>query len=187
MLLYLIRHAQSEANARVAGAPIDCELTDLGRLQVEAVAAHLATLGVDYILASPYVRVLETAEAIRRTTGAPAELFPLLHEHHDQPFPESWPLQTRLALSARFPHFAVPDAYTDTPWHQPPESHESVDERMVSALDHLRGRFASPDAAIESEAAHRPRVALVSHGSPVGKLVLAFTGTHSPGTMRVAI
>src|SRR5688500_19145897 len=82
VFLYVIRHAQSEGNAHVPGAGKDSRLTELGRRQADAVAARMAEIGVDRVLASPYVRTLETADAVRRATGAPAGIVPLLHEHH---------------------------------------------------------------------------------------------------------
>ena len=178
MLLFLVRHAQSEANARVPGAPIDCALTERGRQQAEAVARRLAAERIDLLLASPYQRALETAEAIRVATGAPAEILPHLHEHHDQPFPDEWPLMPRSLLAQRFPHFAVPEDWQDAGWHTPPEAHETALERARRVVAHLSARFASqPDA----------RVALVSHGSPVGKLVLAFAGVPTTRDLTVTI
>ena len=82
VFLYIIRHAQSEGNAKVPGAGKDSRLTELGHRQAEAAAARMAEIGVDRVLASPYVRALETADAVRRATGAPAGIVPLLHEHH---------------------------------------------------------------------------------------------------------
>ncbi|NBY46265.1 MAG: histidine phosphatase family protein, partial [Proteobacteria bacterium] len=42
MLIYLVRHAQSEANAGLPDAPIDCELTELGQRQAQATGVRLA-------------------------------------------------------------------------------------------------------------------------------------------------
>jgi broad specificity phosphatase PhoE len=172
MFLYLIRHAQSEANAQVPGAAIDCTLTDLGRRQAEAVARQIAALGVDHILASPYQRALETAEMIRQATKVPAEVFPLLHEHHVSPFlQDEWPLLSRAALRERFGHFAVPETFVDAFWHTPPEEPDAVLARAHRVFPELWERFAAaPDGRQDV------RIALVSHGSPIGKLVLAFLG-----------
>ncbi|HEX2513472.1 MAG TPA: histidine phosphatase family protein, partial [Chloroflexota bacterium] len=56
MRLYLVRHAQSEANAGLPGATRDSRLTELGRRQAEAVAQCLARHRIGRVLASPYVR-----------------------------------------------------------------------------------------------------------------------------------
>ena len=62
MHITVVRHAQSEANAGVAGAPIDCELTPLGRRQAEATGKWLVRANLDIILCSPYIRALETGK-----------------------------------------------------------------------------------------------------------------------------
>jgi broad specificity phosphatase PhoE len=170
MLIYLIRHAQSEANAGIAGAPIDCELTPLGRRQAEATGEWLVRANLDVILCSPYVRALETASAIHRATGAPLEAYPPIHEHHIEPFPVAWPLLGRRALLARFPHLQIPDDFADKGWHHPPETDAQALARMGSAWDLIRKRFANDPEH------HTRRVCLVSHGSPTGKLIMAFQG-----------
>ena len=76
MRLYLVRHAQSEANAGLPGASRDCALTELGRRQAQAVAQRLARHRIDRVLASPYVRTLETAEAIRAGHRGPGDRRP---------------------------------------------------------------------------------------------------------------
>ncbi len=170
MWIYLVRHAQSEANAGVPGAPIDCELTPLGRRQAEATGEWLVRADLDLILSSPYIRALETASAIHRATGAPLEAYPPIHEHHIEPFPVAWPLLGRAALTARFPNLSVPDDFVDAGWHHPPESDAVTLARMGRALDLLWRRFAS-DPERDSR-----RVCLVSHGSPTGKAIMAFQG-----------
>ena len=170
MWIYLVRHAQSEANAGVAGAPIDCELTSLGRRQAEATAEWLVRANLDVILSSPYIRALETASAIHRATGAPVEAFPPIHEHHIEPFPATWPLLGREALTARFPHVHVPEDLFDTDWHNPPETDDVTLARMRHTLDLVKARFAD-DPDRDSR-----RVCLVSHGSPTGKTIMAFQG-----------
>ena len=139
MLLHLICHAQSEANAGVSGAGRDCSLTDLGRRQADAAGARLAELGVDRVLASPYVRTLQTAETIRVATGAPAGVLPLLHEHQVRPFEvDDWPLQSRTALGERFPAFALPADFDFSPrWHDAPETEAVVLRRAGRVLDEL--------------------------------------------------
>jgi len=169
MLLHLIRHAQSEANAGVSGAGRDCSLTDLGRRQADAAGARLAGLGVDRVLASPYVRTLQTAEAIRAATGAPAGVLPLLHEHQVRPFEvDDWPLLDRAALGERFPAFALPADFAFSPrWHDAPETEAAVLRRAGRVLDELWQQHGAGSGGREA------RLALVSHGSPTGKLVLA--------------
>jgi broad specificity phosphatase PhoE len=183
MHLYLIRHAQSEGNAQVAGAAIDCRLTELGRRQAAAVARRVAALGVGWVLASPYTRALETAEAIRQATGAPAAVVPLLHEHHIKPFPENedWPLLSRAALTERYPHFQLPDDFGAGPkWHDVPETEDAVLARAGRVLAQLWERYAAAPGGNQDV-----KLALVSHGSPTGKLLMA--ALRLPSTQGIEI
>jgi broad specificity phosphatase PhoE len=115
VLLHLVRHAESLGNASRSGA-IDCDLSDLGRAQAQAVAAELKRQGVDRVLSSPYRRTLCTAQAIAAATGAPIEAYPLLHEHHTSMFPPDWPLMTRSELVVNFPGLILPDELADRGW-----------------------------------------------------------------------
>lgn len=174
MLLYLVRHAESEGNARLPGAPIDCRLTGLGHEQARAAGQRLAELLVTRVIASPYRRTLETAEHIRRATEAPASIMPLLHEHHVDGFPpdDDWPLQDLATLAREFPHFEAPADFDFAPrWHAPPESEASVLARANRVLAELYERHHAQPGV---------RLAIVSHGSPTGKLVMAALGAPDP-------
>lgn len=178
MLLFLVRHAQSEGNAGVPGAGIDCPLTKLGERQAAAAARKLVATGIDLVLSSPYARALQTAEIIRAAANVPAEIVPVLHEHHLHSFPADWPLMPRAAIAERFPHFRIPEGWRDAAWHTPPEDGEAALARARRAVDDLSARFAAtPDV----------RVALVSHGSPIGKLILAFAGVPSTRGLTATI
>jgi broad specificity phosphatase PhoE len=187
MLLYVVRHAQSEANAQVPGASEDCRLTDLGRRQARAVAARLAEIGLDRVLASPYTRTLETAEEIRTATGAPAAIVPLLHEHYAQALPsdriDDWPLMSRAALAARFPHFELPPDFAfDPKWHEIPETDDAVVRRGKRVLEDLWRRYAASEDGRQDV-----RLVLVTHGSPAGKLLMGALGIESPRGIDVQI
>ena len=174
MLLHVVRHAESLGNVSRSSA-IDCDLSDLGRAQAQALAVELKRLGVDRVLSSPYRRTLCTAQAIAEVTAAPLEAYPLLHEHHPSMFPMEWPLMTRSELVVNFPGVLLPDDLADQGWHTPPETDQMVLERMGRVLTDLEARYASQ------------RLVLVTHGSPAGKLVQAFLGTSDPGRVEVTI
>lgn len=142
---------------------VDCDLSGLGRGQAAAVAAELSRLGLDRVLASPYRRTLLTAHAIARAANAPLEALPDVHEHHPTAFGADWPLMTRSELVVNFPDLALPDSLPDRDWHRPPETDAVVLDRMSRAIDALERRF--PGGT---------RLAIVTHGSPAGKLVQAF-------------
>lgn len=187
MLLYVVRHAQSEANVKTPGAGKDSRLTELGRRQAQAAATRLAEIGIDRVLASPYTRALETADAIRQATGAPAGIVPLLHEHHVDPLgsdrDEDWPFMSRAALAERYPHFELPADFDFAPrWHAIPEEDAVVVRRGGRVLQELWDRYAAPPAGNPDI-----KLALVTHGSPAGKLLMAVLGIQDPGGLAIRI
>ena len=72
MWLYCVRHGESVHNAegRIQGQ-LDVPLSDLGRRQGEAIAAVLATQGLDALYTSPLRRALQTAEIVARRLNLP--------------------------------------------------------------------------------------------------------------------
>ena len=70
MFLYLIRHAQSQNNARPAYCRVeDPPLTAVGRLQTQFLADWLRTCEFDMLVTSPVLRALQTTRAIHDCTG----------------------------------------------------------------------------------------------------------------------
>ncbi|HEY3108734.1 MAG TPA: histidine phosphatase family protein [Chloroflexota bacterium] len=165
MLLHVVRHAESLANIH-RSTQVDCDLSDLGRGQVRALADELTRMGVDRVLSSPYRRTLCTGSGIAQVAGVPLEVFPLLHEHHPSAFGADWPLMTRSELIVNFPELILPDELADRDWHKPPETDQQVLERMAGALEALEARFGSGGQ----------RLVLVTHGSPAWKILSAFMG-----------
>ncbi len=81
--LFLLRHGESEGNVRrIYQGQADFPLTERGRAQARALAAHWQAQGqrFDAILASPLSRARETAEIIAAAFDLPVELEPLLME-----------------------------------------------------------------------------------------------------------
>lgn len=74
MQLYLIRHAESENNARPNHERVeDPHLTELGQSQAEALANWLVTLAPERIVTSPFRRALQTAApTLQRLDGQAA-------------------------------------------------------------------------------------------------------------------
>jgi broad specificity phosphatase PhoE len=80
--IFLIRHGETVGNAaRIVQRP-DAALSPRGIAQAERLARRLAVEGVALILSSDLARALTTAEHVRRATGAPVELDPLLQERN---------------------------------------------------------------------------------------------------------
>jgi broad specificity phosphatase PhoE len=176
MLLHVVRHAESLANIN-RSSQVDCDLSDLGRGQVRALAAELARIGVDRVLSSPYRRTLCTGSGIAQAAGVPLEVFPLLHEHHPSAFGADWPLMTRSELVVNFPELVLPDDLADRDWHKPPETDHQVLERMARAIDAIETRFAG----------RGDRVVLITHGSPAWKILSAFMGVTDVARAEVSI
>ena len=70
MLLYLIRHAESQNNAKPAYSRVeDPSLTAVGRLQAQYLAEWIRVLEFDTLITSPVLRALQTARKIHDHTG----------------------------------------------------------------------------------------------------------------------
>lgn len=176
MILHVVRHAESLANVS-RSTQVDCDLSELGRGQVQAVAAELARMGIDRVMSSPYRRTLCTAQAISLTSSVPLEVLPGLHEHHPTSFPTDWPLMTRAELVVNFPGVLLPDELADRDWHRPPETDAQVLQRMGRLLGELETTYGTTSQ----------RLVLVTHGSPAGKLVQAFMGVSDSARSEVTI
>jgi len=149
---YLIRHGESEANARlIVQGHSDYPLDAQGRSQAEATGDWLSDKGVTSLAASPLVRAMETAEILARRAGLPE--------------PEPEPLFIELdtgcfsglsmeEIQARFPREYEEFRYKS--WDAVPgaESASALAERALRAWTYLK------DRARETEGA----VAAVSHG-----------------------
>jgi probable phosphoglycerate mutase len=79
-LIYLIRHGETAGNAERIVQVAEMPLSPRGVAQAERLAGRLAAAGIVRILSSDLARASATAERLRRATGAPLELDPLLRE-----------------------------------------------------------------------------------------------------------
>jgi broad specificity phosphatase PhoE len=79
-VVYFVRHGQSEDNIAPVFQSPDSPLSAVGRNQAARIAARVAKLSFDVLLASPYRRAHETAEVIRTVTGKTPELCALFTE-----------------------------------------------------------------------------------------------------------
>lgn len=74
----LLRHAATASNLetppRLQGQGVNRGLSDEGRAQLSITAAHLASLKIDAVYASPLLRSQETAAAIAAPHGLPVEV-----------------------------------------------------------------------------------------------------------------
>ena len=176
MQIILVRHGESEAAVGLS-EEIDCALTPRGIAQAGAAAAAIAADGATCILSSPFRRCLQTAEVLRRVTGAPCELCPALHEHHHGPYPPGdWPLPSRSEIAAAFPEFLVPADMPETHWAAVPEDRERLWKRISAAVREILSRFEGRTDA---------RVVVITHGAPASVFVQAFC--QWPNPLRVGV
>src|SRR5207248_938714 len=78
---YLIRHAEKHAPENVlAGRAPHIHLTERGRRQAEAVAAHLASYPIQQVFSSPASRARETARPLADAKALPIQISAAFHE-----------------------------------------------------------------------------------------------------------
>jgi 2,3-bisphosphoglycerate-dependent phosphoglycerate mutase len=76
MQLYLIRHAESENNARPVYLRVeDPSITTIGRMQAQHLAQWTKTLKIDVLITSPFLRTLQTTQAVIETTQMPVSVW----------------------------------------------------------------------------------------------------------------
>lgn len=76
MQLYLIRHAESQNNARPAHERVeDPPITAVGRLQAAALADWLTTLRIDHLITSPFLRTLQTTRYVVDAKPIPVQVW----------------------------------------------------------------------------------------------------------------
>jgi 2,3-bisphosphoglycerate-dependent phosphoglycerate mutase len=80
--LFLIRHGETVGNASRTVQLPDNPLSARGLAQAERLAQRLAAAGIVHIVSSDFARARSTAEALRRLTGAPLTVEPLLQERN---------------------------------------------------------------------------------------------------------
>lgn len=81
MIIYLIRHGQTVANAEKKFAGVwDVDLDETGIKQVESVAEKMKSIKLDAIYASPLIRALKTAQAISKHHNLSPQVMEALKE-----------------------------------------------------------------------------------------------------------
>ncbi len=160
--LFLVRHGEVSNPGHVVYADLPgFRLTQTGRGEAAAVAAHLAAERADVVVTSPVERAIETAIPIAAALGAPLQVDDRLTE---------WRLLQRWAgvvwedLGELFPgetqaYLAHPD---DLPFS--PESITEVADRIASVVTDLGATYPAGAAV------------LVSHQDPVQAIRLHLTG-----------
>ena len=140
--------------------PADSPLSSIGHSQARSVAAALAGAGVEHILSSPYLRVIQTAQPLAHATGIPISIEDGLSELGHMP-------GSIIPAEKRFAYFPEVDvAYTSLHTVSAPErdaSHPLLYFRRILSM------------AAELQRAHEGKtIACFSHAASVA-LVAALT------------
>lgn len=159
MILYLIRHGQSEGNVVTYDLP-DGNLTQLGRQQAEETARRLEHEPFDLLIASPLRRAMQTGLALRQRNGAPMEIWQQLSEHRD--------IEPARFLGRAGVREFVPDAICcdNLPEDGFDFGHESPamgHERALGLIRTIRERFGATDQ----------KIAIFAHGTLNAFLLMA--------------
>jgi glucosyl-3-phosphoglycerate phosphatase len=133
--LILVRHGQSEWNAHYSRTRIDPNIPDPpltaeGRRQAAAAAEALADSRIDRLLASPYLRALQTADIISGLLKVPIAIEPLVRERAAFSCDIGTP---RSQLAARWPHLAF--GHVDEVWWP---GTEETDAELEHRCDRFR-------------------------------------------------
>lgn len=162
MRLILVRHGQTACNvADVWHGWDECELTEEGQAQAEAVAARLAGEAVTAVYSSDSARARQTAQAIGRRHGLEPVTNAAFRERYAGEF-EGVPVAE---VAARHPSVWEERAANYWTWAPPGgETFRQVLGRSLAGIEELRTRH-------EGET-----VVVVSHMSPVRVLISHLAG-----------
>ncbi|MFS0554215.1 histidine phosphatase family protein [Brevibacillus sp. 179-C9.3 HS] len=155
MQILLIRHGQSEADIlNVHEGKADFPLTEEGREQARRMAARvLEQFPPDFIWASTLKRASETASILAEKVGCPVQYIPELQEHNNGEL-------------AGKPLEEVP-----FPWGILP--HEKLGGDGESKIE-FRARGEQIYSAIRHLSASYNRIAIVSHGGMITRIIESF-------------
>ena len=186
--LFLIRHGQSSNNALADPSQRVCdpELTEIGQVQAELVAAYMVQrehlvgtgssategLALDHLYCSAMIRALHTATPIGKALGIRPEVWLDIHEvggiflEHKGGDIESFPGQGRGEIGYRFPDVVLPEAAGEKGWWQGGrESAEEGQQRALKVAQMLRQKSVAGQ-----------RIGLVTHGDFMSHLLKALLG-----------
>jgi 2,3-bisphosphoglycerate-dependent phosphoglycerate mutase len=180
MKLFLIRHAQSQNNARPESERVeDPVLTEIGHEQARRLSEWLPSLGLTRLFTSPFRRTLETTVRIHHATGLVPEVITDLHEQggcyagHTIGSMIGRPGMTGAEIEKEFPGFRIAEDIDAEGWWKckPYERFEPASQRAWALLQWTQKQFAHTEE----------RVAYVSHGD----LKMRFLEHFHPQTLTI--
>jgi probable phosphoglycerate mutase len=173
MEVFLIRHGESESNAKVSESG-DSVLTPLGHKQADAAGRALRGAGIERLYCSLQQRALQTAGYISRHTGlspvAWLELCERGYSRHDNGLPRS-------EIARQYPNVVLPQEADELGWarHWTQESEEDLFLRMGRVADKLRALAVSGEFG---------RIACVAHAVSCSMLLRRILGVDTGANTR---
>lgn len=161
MHLYLIRHAESQNNALPTFRRVeDPGITARGRLQAEGLAQWMQTLSVDTLITSPFLRTLQTTQAVLKARPQPLQIWDDVFERggcyrgYDPDKIKSAPGLGRREISELIlpdaTELSIDNSITEKGWWdgRQPESDEQCDLRAKSVVSKFVAKFGRTDQAV---------------------------------------
>ena len=172
MRLILVRHGESEANARgIIQGRLDFGLSELGRLQAQRVADRLKDDDIVRIVTSPLLRAAQTADIIGVGRGMVPVAEPALMEYDVGEISGL----TSAEIRAKHPHVLSAYERGERPLFPGEEGRDVFTARLTSILADLT---AGPEGETTVAVAHGGVVSAVCH-------LLVGLDLHRPGIFQV--
>ncbi len=168
MIVYCVRHAESEANATDVFPHQDTKLTPRGIRQATVIAESLSGLGVGWVYSSPASRTLQTASIIAERLGLEVTVDDRLREADLGSLTGKPYSQVRSQDATWYKEYFTDDNRYGL------EKFSSIMQRMKALVDDLY-------------AEHKGSVVLVTHLEPIRALVATALGFYGEWIRKIRI
>ncbi|MEZ6089781.1 MAG: histidine phosphatase family protein [Pirellulaceae bacterium] len=157
MQLYLIRHAQSENNSKPEAERIeDPAITELGHRQCDALSKWAASLSIDFLVTSAFLRTLQTTSYISKATQRPINVWRDLHEvggcyrGHLPGQEQGAPGMSHQAILDAYPQAVVDPSIGPDGWwaSRPYETSSQAMQRATLMLNQLMTQFGQTEQTV---------------------------------------
>lgn len=157
MQLYLVRHAQSENNSKPESERVeDPGITSLGHQQADALSKWMASVDIDFLVTSGFLRALQTADYVSRSTRLPINVWRDIHEvggcyrGYIKGKEEGAPGMSHQAIHEAYPESIIDPAIGPEGWwgSRPYESQADATHRARKMLDQITRQFAETEKSV---------------------------------------
>lgn len=166
--LVVVRHCEAMGNAlRVFQGSTDCDITENGARQLEALAGRMREFPIQAAYSSPLKRAFKTAQAANRSYGLPIRTDDRLAEIHGG----CWEGEKWGEFPQRFPQ----DSYfwNHEPWKFHPEGGESMREvydRIWTVITEIAARHFGESVLVASHGCAIRNLLCRAHGWEIERL-----------------